>query len=199
MSIKPAHNEITLLHQVAQGNQEAFADLFQAYHQSLAAYVFRITESMEMTEDIVQDVFIKLWLKREILPGLTSFTNYLFILCRNYTFRCLRKKATDHQRNISWGEQFEETTGPADDNNIGDTYRALIDAAIAQLPPQQQKVYFLSRHEGMKHAEIAAQLGITAETSKKHMKLALRSITAYVHGHMDTVILLILLTPITLP
>jgi len=199
LSIKPAHNEITLLHQVAQGNQEAFADLFQAYHQPLAEYVFRVTESMEMTEDIIQDVFIKIWLKRETLPELNSFTNYLFILSRNHTFRCLRKKATDHQRNITWGEQFEATTDHPDDDNEGNTYRALIDAAIAQLPPQQQKVYFLSRHEGMKHAEIAAQLGISVETSKKHMKLALRSITDYVHGHMDTVILLILLTPITLP
>jgi RNA polymerase sigma-70 factor (family 1) len=198
LSIQPVHNEVYLLRQVAQGDQEAFAQLFQAYHQQLAAYIFRITESMEMTEDIVQDVFIKIWLKKESLPELNSFTDYLFILSRNYTFNCLRKNANYQLRNIEWGQQFETATASPDTISEGDSYRALIDEAIAQLPPQQQKVYFLSRHQGLKHQEIAAQLGISVETSKKHMKLALRGITAYVHTHLDAVILFILLTPITI-
>ncbi|CAL1516439.1 RNA polymerase sigma-70 factor [Chitinophaga sp. MM2321] len=192
MSIRAVHNEYVLLELVAKGDQQAFEDLFHAYHQQLAEYIFRLTESQEMTEDIVQDVFIKLWMKRETLPGLNNFIHYLFILSRNHTFNCLRKKANQEVRHREWARQFEEETymNTAPEND----YSTLIETAVSKLPPQQQKVYLLSRHQRLKHEEIAAQLGISAETSKKHIKLALRAITQYVHQHMDTVILLILLS-----
>ncbi|GEP95707.1 DNA-directed RNA polymerase sigma-70 factor [Chitinophaga cymbidii] len=170
-----------MLKQVALGAPGAFAELFRAYHQPLAEYVHRLTESLEMTEDIVQDVFIKLWMKREMLPELDSFVHYLFILCRNHTFNCLRQTANSRVRQLQWASQFgQETAAPADDD-----YRELINVAITQLPPQQQKVYFLSRHQHLKHKEIADRMGISIETAKKHMKLALRSITQYVRAHIN--------------
>lgn len=191
MPIRSVHNEYNLLEQVAKGDQQAFEDLFHAYSQQLAEYVLRLTESMEMTEDIVQDVFIKIWMKREELPSLRNFTHYLFILSRNHTFNCLRKKANQEVRHQEWARQFEQEShgSPA----TGGDYTALIETAVTRLPPQQQKVYLLSRHQHLKHEEIAAQLGISVETSKKHIKLALRSITQYVRQHMDTVTLLFIL------
>lgn len=191
MPIKPVHNEPLLLKQVSLGDPDAFAELFRAYHQPLAEYVYRLTESMETTEDIVQDVFIKLWMKRETLPELDNFIHYLFILSRNHTFNCLREKANKRARQLRWASQFEQVTThhePAPEED----YRALIDVAVAQLPPQQQKVYFLSRYQHLKHKEIAAQLGISIETAKKHMKLALRSITQYVRAHMNTTLWIML-------
>ncbi|AWO01983.1 RNA polymerase subunit sigma-24 [Chitinophaga alhagiae] len=191
MAIKPVHNEPLLLKQVSLGDPEAFAQLFRAYHQPLAEYVHRLTESQEMTEDIVQDVFIKLWMKRETLPELNNFVHYLFILSRNRTFNCLREKANKQVRQMRWASQFEKVT-TQDAPPPEEDYRALIDVAVAQLPPQQQKVYFLSRYQHLKHKEIAAQLGISIETAKKHMKLALRSITQYVRAHINALLLLLI-------
>lgn len=192
MSIRSVHNEHVLLKQVALGDPDAFAELFRAYHQPLAEYVYRLTESLEMTEDIVQDVFIKLWMKRETLPELDSFIHYLFILCRNHTFNCLRQTANKRVRQLRWASQFQETVN--EEPGAGDEdYRELINVAIAQLPPQQQRVYFLSRHQHLKHKEIADRLGISIETAKKHMKLALRSITQYVRAHINALMLFILI------
>lgn len=192
MPIRSIHNECALLEKVAKGDQQAFEELFHAYSPSLAEYVFRVTESLEMTEDIVQDVFIKIWVKREDLPALNNFRHYLFILSRNHTFNCLRKKANQEVRHEEWARQFEkETYNEA--SSEGD-YTILVETAVTQLPPQQQKVYLLSRHQRLKHEEIAAQLGISLETSRKHIKLALKAITQYVRQHMDTIVLLLLFT-----
>lgn len=193
MSIRSVHNELALLKQVALGDPDAFAELFRAYHQPLAEYVYRLTESLEMTEDIVQDVFIKLWMKRETLPELDSFIHYLFILCRNHTFNCLRQTANKRVRQLQWASQFHESVNEGPEAGEED-YRELINVAIAQLPPQQQKVYFLSRHQHLKHKEIADRLGISIETARKHMKLALRSITQYVRAHINALMLFILIT-----
>lgn len=149
-----------------------------------------------MTEDIIQDVFIKIWMKKEDLPALGNFTYYLFILSRNHTFNCLRKKASQELRQEEWARQFEqEFYGGSTESD----YTTLIETAVAQLPPQQQKVYLLSRHQRLKHEEIAARLGISLETSRKHIKLALRAITAYVRQHMDTIVLLLLFINNCLP
>lgn len=191
LSIRSVHNESALLEQVAQGEPEAFAALFYAYHQQLAEYIYRLTDSMEMTQDIVQDVFIKIWTKRETLPSLNSFTHYLFILSRNHAFNCLRQRVNEQARQQQWARQVEQEAIPSGYRE--DDYRAILDAAVAKLPPQQQKVYFLSRHKRLKHEEIATQLGISTETAKKHMKLALRSITQYVRNHPDAALLLVLL------
>lgn len=193
LSITAVHNEKQLLHQASRGNQQAFAELFRAYHQPLGAYLFRITESAEATEDIVQDVFIKLWTGREALAGIGNFSHYLFIVSRNRTYNYLREKASRHVRQLEWARQFEAEEPAGEEHSPLNRYRELIEEAVGRLPPQQQTVYILSRHKKMKHEEIAARLGISAETSKKHMKLALRAITEYVRGHADAIVVFILL------
>ena len=175
---------------VQEGDVERFGELVLRYQAKLLRYGRRFLAGREDIEDIVQDVFIKIWVKREDLPALNNFRHYLFILSRNHTFNCLRKKANQEVRHEEWARQFEkETYNEA--SSEGD-YTILVETAVTQLPPQQQKVYLLSRHQRLKHEEIAAQLGISLETSRKHIKLALRAITQYVRQHMDTIVLLLL-------
>jgi len=188
--LEAIHNEKELLIQVAQSDKRAFAKLFYAYHNQLAEFVLLLTESPEMTEEIIQDVFVKIWMKREDLTDIDRFTAYLFILTRNYTLNCIRKKVNDrkleqqYSRYIGDIGEMQPSHAPQDFSGDPD-YQALIGRAIQQLPPQQQKAYLLSRTEGLKYAEIAEQMGLSRETVKKYIQWATQSITEFVKTHKE--------------
>jgi RNA polymerase sigma-70 factor (family 1) len=193
MAIKPIPNESELIKQVISGSERAFSKLFDGYYKSLGDYVYRLTESLEITEEIVQDVFIKIWTKKEALSGIESFSNYLFIISRNQTYNFLRKKANEKVRQLEWEKDFEENSILNDDDKTGEFYRSLLEKAIEKLPPQQKKVYLLSRNERLKYEEIAQKLNISPETVKKHMKLAIKFLKSNVNVENDGVLVLILL------
>lgn len=185
------HNETVVLLQVAQGDEQAFRALFGAYHQQLAAHVYRLTESAELAEEIVQDVFLKIWMSREALAEIKHFHAYLFVVSKHQALNALRKIARERARQRAWAMNAAVTDAVEEDNH---PFYNLIDAAIGQLPPQQQRVYLLSRHEQLRYREIAGQMGISAETVKKYMQLAIASISAYVRDNIDAFLLLAALT-----
>lgn len=198
MAFIPLSNEAELLKKISQGDKRAFTTLFDSYNKHLASYVFRLTESFEATEEIVQDVFIKIWLKRDNLTAVKSISDYLFILSRNETLNHLRKRASQAVKFQQWEREFgRETETNETDNYEG--YRLLIDKAIDQLPEQQRKAFRLSRFERLKYDEIAQQLNLSIETVRKHIYLANRAIKAFVKDHMDEAIVLILLARIVFP
>jgi RNA polymerase sigma-70 factor (ECF subfamily) len=190
VAIFPVHNEKLILEQVAAGDEQAFARLFEAYHNQLGEYVFRLTDSLPVTEEIVQDVFLKIWLKRTLLPGLDSFTNYLFILLRNHTLNSLRKRATERVRYLQWATVFEEDEAP---DEVSEQYRAWIDEAVDQLPERQKEIYLLSRYQHLTHQQIATQLNIAPSTVKTHLERAVAAIKLQVQDKVPAVILLLFL------
>ena len=175
MSCLPSNIEKELLSRVAEGDEAAFSLLFNAFHQRLGAYVYRLTESLPATQEIVQDVFVKIWLKRAILPELQSFDAYLFKAARNHVFNYLRKLARERVQQA----QLEASLPASATAEAEEEHLDLLDQAIDHLPPQQQKIYLLHRRQGLSHAEIADRLNLSVETVKKHMSLALRSIRKY--------------------
>ncbi|WP_017260120.1 RNA polymerase sigma factor [Pedobacter arcticus] len=193
MAISPLSNETELLLKISKGDKRGFTILFEGYYKSLASYVFKLTESMELTEEIVQDVFIKVWVKRETLPEIRSFSNYLFILSKNKTLNHLRKQARYSAHFQSLEKELETDVRIEEENDLYEDFRLLIDNAIERLPLQQKRVYQLSRFERLKYKEIALQLNLSVETVKKHMYLATKTIKEHVYNHMDEVVTYILL------
>ncbi len=174
MSNTSTYNEKVLLCKVAAGDENAFAQLFKNFYNQLGEFIMRLTESETLTQEIVQDVFLKIWTNRVVLVEIDCFKAYLLVVARNHAFNCLKQIARENNRKKEWvntvirlaANEVEEIT-PTETGN-------LIDAAVALLPPQQKKVYTLSRQEGFKQEEIARELNISLETVKKHMVLALR-------------------------
>ena len=183
-------NERELLIQVASGNEHAFRQLFIAYHQQLGVHMLRITNIPELAEEVVQDVFVKIWLTRETLVGVDNFKAYLFVISKNHALNCLKKLAKERVLI----KQLEDSRADAVVPEVGGTnmYYNLLDEAIDQLPPQQQKVYLLSRHSRLKYTEIADQLELSRETVKKYLQMATASITEYVHERLEVIALLLI-------
>jgi RNA polymerase sigma-70 factor (family 1) len=170
----PIHNAKELLYKIAAGDELAFAKLFKLYYNQLGSFIMRITESETLTQEIVQDVFLKIWLNRTALETVDCFKAYLMVVARNHTFNCLKQIARENNRKKEWVKSvLRQASNEEADSGMIDTGN-LIDKAVALLPPQQKKVYFLSRSQGLKHEQIATELNISLETVKKHMVLALR-------------------------
>jgi RNA polymerase sigma factor (sigma-70 family) len=176
MSYRSALNdEKELLRQVADGDERAFTRLFDHYHQRLGIHIYRITRSEEIAEELVHDVFLKLWLNRELLSGIDNFAVYLFVVSKNAALNALKKIASEKLKFTGLEDVAESPAEQPDD------YRyVLIDEAIDQLPPQQRQVYMLSRHQRLSYHEIAFQMGISRETVKKYLQIATASIVSYI-------------------
>ena len=179
--VTPCEKE--LLAKVALGNEHAFSELFHNYHQQLGTHIYRVTGSLELAEEIVQDVFLKIWMNREILTGVENFRAYLFVISKNHALNCLRKLAKEriHQKTIEENAIALSLTDTSENNG----YYTLLDEAIDHLPPQQQKVYLLSRHNRLKYDEIANKMGLSRETVKKYLQASTLSITNFVHSNID--------------
>ncbi|WP_419801324.1 RNA polymerase sigma factor [Mucilaginibacter sp.] len=167
-------NEKELLLLVAAGNEFAFRKLFNLHHQKLGVYIYRITENRQLAEEVVQDVFLKIWLSRKALENVQNFNAYLFTVSKNHALNCLRQQSKEWLHQKKWFIEHAIT-----ENTDTGNYYWLLDKAIDQLPKQQQKIYLLSRHERLKYAEIAAKLNLSKETVKKYLKIAKHSITSY--------------------
>lgn len=176
MTDAPAYNEKELLLRTAEGDEQAFGLLFQAYANKLGHYVHRFTRSFILTQEIVQDVFLKIWLNRAALREMDNFSAYLFVAARNHTFNALKQLAREYDKQKQWQLTLKEELNVNAENTGYTETAAMINKAIAALPPQQKKVFLLSREKGLTQEEIAQELQLSVTTVKKHMVLALKSL-----------------------
>jgi len=190
MSIPENVAEKELLLQVAGGSEQAFRQLFMHYHQWLISHIFRLTGSMAQAEEVAQDVFLKLWMNREILAGINKFRPYLFVLSRNHAVNVLKATIKERIRRQQW-ELGHEGYSLNNEEEPTVTRYTLLDEAIDQLPEQQRKVYLLSRYEQLTYSEISGKMNISRETVKKYIQIAIKSITAFIKKKMAELKLLL--------
>lgn len=173
------NNEKELLNQIAQGDESAFRQLFDQYRDFIYSFAFRLTESNLIAKDVVQEVFIKLWLNRGSLSEVIHIKAYMYRLTRNHVLNGLKRKAHEISLLAEIRAYLPARQHTTDETILHRELEQLLQQAVRRLPPQQQRVYRLSRMEGLKHEEIATQLQLSSETVKKHIMAALQSIRQY--------------------
>lgn len=194
MALISLEKEADLLIKVANGDEKAFEQLFYAYYDQLGAFVYQLTSSSTLAEEVVQEAFIEVWLRRESLTEVRSFKGFIFILTKHRMLNALRKIASEKLRDYAWQESFEPYQQAEFTEDPVDRYKSILEEAIQKLPPQQQKVFKLSKIERLKQEEIAHLLNLSPETVKKHMKLALKSLRNYfADARIDIPLLIMLL------
>ena len=170
------YEESMLLSRVAKGEEDAFRTLFTEYRHQVYHIARKLLQSDVKAEDALQEIFLKIWLNREKLPEIHSFSAYLNTITRNYLYNALRRLAYEEvflQQSTQPGytsDGREDILSPM----LLRELRELLQKVIATLTPQQRRVFELSRMEGLRHEEIAALLDISRETVKKHLGEALR-------------------------
>jgi len=189
--IKPLHNENELLSRIAAGDGMAFEQLFDAYWEGIYQVAFTLTKSRELSRDMVQEVFLKLWLVREELPAKDNFTGFLFIVARNHIYDEIRRKINDQPFTEQLQAWFAESPLRADQRVLFNESQALLHKAIDQLPEQQRQVYLLTRESGWTQDEIARHLQVSKSTVKTHMSRALTAIREFLTAHAPGLLLII--------
>lgn len=178
----PIDNESSLLLQVAEGDEKAFSSLYYKYHHRLGIYLYQLTFSRPFAEEILQDVFCKVWEKRDQLPAIENFQAWLFTITKNQALNALRSMVRERLQKKVW--EKDQVDVPGLDQVTAEDQLQLIDKAISQLPPQQKKVFMLSRYKRLKYIEIAQELNLSKETIKSYLQIATSSIRKYVNNHL---------------
>ncbi len=180
-----------ILAQVAEGDTRSFSLLVDAYWNKVYSHALSFVKSPEAAQEITQDIFVKIWDKRAALPGIESFKDYLYITGRNMIISQMRKKIMAPLPTVECKER-EDMQLPDLQLEYKNTYE-LIRRGMQQLTPQQQKIFRMSREEGMTHEQIAEKLGLAQNTVKWHMVIALNTLRTFLSHHIEMALVIIYL------
>lgn len=172
-------DDSSLTLQVAEGSQEAFRILFNKYFDRIYGVAYSLTKSPVVAEDMTQDIFLKIWVKREMLTGIQRFDAFLFRVARNHILNELRNKVKEQEFTEYLINFFRETGDNPQQHLIFRELEKVVEEALDKLPPQQRQIYKLSREDGLSQEEISAKLQISVNTIKQHMNRALKFIRHY--------------------
>jgi len=188
-----AYSEQELTALLKEGDQQAFNALFDQYQQLVFSIAYKLTRSRVQAKEIVQDVFLKLWMKRQQLDEIENLGAYLNRIARNQSIDELRKIAREAVRKVEIREEQMELGDRTTEHSLqfNETSHMIADA-LETLSPQQRRVYQLCHEQGLKYEEAAKEMGLSAGTVHAHMKLALKNIRIYLKN-LDALLVVMLL------
>jgi RNA polymerase sigma-70 factor (family 1) len=162
-------DEHELLSRTATGDRHAFTLLYTRYLDDLYRYVFLFTHSKQDSEEIIQEVFIRIWETRSGLEQVRSFGNYLFQSARNKIIDHVRRRQT--ARKVAVALSGENPTSPETPVDVFDyrVFNRKLQDAVAALPPRRQQIFRLHVEQGLSYDEISARLAITKAAVKKQL------------------------------
>jgi RNA polymerase sigma factor (sigma-70 family) len=193
LSIVVLHNETLLVEAMQAGNEVAFTTLYWHYSPQLYVNIFNITRDAVVTEEIVQELFTRIWQKRESKGLGENFAGYIYRIGQHLVHDYFRKVQRDHVlqerlRAIA-SEHYEHVEEMLQQQQSS----GILQKAINQLSPQQKKVYELVKIDGYTYKNAAEIMGISALTVKEYLVAANKSIRNYIIGHAGNAISLLLL------
>lgn len=188
------YNEKDLFNLIAHDDETAFERLFHLYVPRIKPVILKMVKSEAVVKDLIQDIFLNLWVDREQLLSINSPSNWIFKIVYNRTYTWLEKQAVRHRASEVQQRRHEgmALSNQTEENvSFSETSR-LVQQAIIQLPPQAKNIYLLSREAGLKNAEIAEKLSLSVSTVKNTLVNAGRAIKEYLAQHGITLPLILL-------
>ncbi len=175
------NNKTSLVERIRKGDRIAFNELYRRYYPSLRSYAELFLDEEE-SEDVVQDVFLNVWLRKEGLDDSLSLQGYLLRSVYNSSLNILKKKGRSNDYRSMYEQEIEEIGYKYYDPDTNDVIRKLynqdlraeINAAINSLPARCQEIFTLSYLHDMPSKEISLQLGISLSTVDNHIYSALK-------------------------
>jgi len=164
-----------LLERLRQGDSAAFDEIFRTWYGPLVGTAERMLRDRAVAEELVQDVMLELWRRRETLAADGSAQAYLFQATRNRVLNHLRHLKIE-QRSEPDVREESSSTPHADAGVVEEELDVAVQRAVQSLPDRCREVFELSRVHGLKYAEIARQLGISVKTVEAQMGKALRTL-----------------------
>jgi RNA polymerase sigma-70 factor (family 1) len=192
-SVYTLFNEKHLFFRMSEGDEVAFEKIFHHYNARIYPFILKRTKSVGIAEDIVQELFLKLWHNRQELLAIDNYESYIYTMAINMVYNHFRKLASETRMlNELWQtmDEFRNTTEEDFEYKESET---LIIQAVEQLAPQCKKIYLLSREQGLSHEQIAQELNISRSTVNNQITKALHFIREYIQKNADSSLPIIVL------
>lgn len=182
-------NEAAGIHHLSADSSALFENVFKTHFKGLHAYAFSILKDDATAEEIVQNVFYKLWEKKDKITIESSLAAYLYkaVYYESLNFLKHVKVKEVYQAHITRGN----TSGDTMDTLALKELQQKIDVAINQLPEQCRTIFQLSRYEGLKYKVIADKMGISIKTVENQMGKALKTLRTKLMEYLPLLLLII--------
>jgi len=164
-----------LVSRLKLGDKKAFEEIFRKYREKIYYFAIRYYNSAEDAENVVQDVFIKLWDERENVKEELSLNNYIYTIAKNHLFNIQRKKINEKAYRSYIVEHLVQTPNLENEMIFADLKQS-IDKIIDELPAQRKKVFVMGNIEGLSNKEVASALNLSVRTIEVHKSLALQAL-----------------------
>ena len=192
MTLLSSCDEKELLVQLRKGNEDAFDFFYQKHSAQILRKLYKMTRVSSISEELLQDVFVKIWEKRHLIDPEKSFKSYLFQIAQNLVYDLYRKVARDERLQSEIKKSFVEIQYLTEEGiHLKDTQQ-IISQAIDALPPQQKLVFTLCKIEGKSYDEVSTALGVSTSTINGHIVKATKSIKRYMFKYEDVAFVLIM-------
>jgi len=172
-------HESELVKRLQSGDQLAFESLYNRYSKEIYRKLLKMVKDVTMAEELTQDVFVKIWNKREVITVEKPFRHYLLTLANNIVNDFYRKVARERRLQDEIIAASTELYNPTEDQIYYKESKELMDAAIDSLPTQQKLVFQLCKIEGKSYEEVSNLLGISTSTISNHIVKGTKTIKLY--------------------
>ena len=172
-----------------KGDTEAFTVLYRHYSSQLYSGILRIVKDPVSAEEITQELFTRVWLKREV-PGMQeNFAGYIYRIGQRLVFDFFRKLKSDKKLQQKFTKLASEQYNPVEELLLQKECSQLLNKAIDQLSPQQRRVYKLVKQEGYTYKKASEIMGISPLTVKEYLVTGKKNLQQYMLNNMDATLL----------
>ncbi|MDZ7658618.1 RNA polymerase sigma-70 factor [Fodinibius sp.] len=171
-----------LVERIRQGDEQAFEKLFCEYYYDLCSFAYQFTSCEERAKDLVQDVFVKIWNRREKWKVHRSVKAYLLKAVRNTAINHINERGHRSEVRENFSREMLQDIKPSVDLGV-DKKDELVDQiweAVVAMPKRRRRVFILYHRHGLSYDEISGVLDISRKTVENHMGLALKDIRAQI-------------------
>lgn len=186
----PITAEKELLTRLKCGDKIAFKQLYQLYSDRLASKLIYLLKSEDLAQDILQDVFLKIWINREMIDTELSFGAFLYKIATNLSKNVIRKNVYDQVMRLEVGQ--EAVYHPMEEGDDAEQAKAILDQAMDQLTDRQREIYTLHKLEGLSYQEISEKLNISLSAINHHIQKASKHLKAVLKSRSFEIFILLL-------
>jgi RNA polymerase sigma factor (sigma-70 family) len=195
LSITRAYDEKELLQRLSNDDSQAFGILLERHHKVCYQVVKDILQDQALAEDIVQEAFLKVWLRRKKMPEVENFGGWLRAVAVNLVYYHISKSKRDRERSQNWWRDLHLTAGIIQEPTAEETYfEELLAEAVKKLTPKQLQTFNLVKKQGYSREDAAQLLGVSAETVKTNLERAMKTIRVYCITKIDPTSAMVIFT-----
>lgn len=195
MNSSSQNSDVFLIEKLRNGDSKAFEELYLGRKQKLFNFVRHLTNNEEDANELVQDVFLKLWERKEYLKDVDSLDAYIFTIAKNKVYKRARKRAYEHIYTNYIMHYKKQQDNCTEDEIFYSDIKKLVDEVIESMPGTRKKIFKMSREDGMSNKQIAMQIQTSESNIENHINKAIKTLRAHIKDKLVSLIILLLNSP----